>query len=86
MGKPKTETSQLVQRLKKAEENRAWLETHWEELVQSYQDQWIAVHNGRVIASDADQARLFAKLRRDYPDFQLNAVELITSAPLDVII
>jgi len=86
MGKSKTETSQLVQRLKKAEENCAWLETHWEELVQSYQDLWIAVHNGRVITSDADQARLFVKLRRDYPDFQLYAVELITPAPLDVII
>ena len=86
MNKPKPETVQLVQTLKTAEENSAWLESHFQELLKSYQGQWVAVHKGRVVDSDTDRARLFQKLRRDHPDFQVYAVELITSDLLDLIL
>ncbi len=85
MTKTDPEKKQLIQKLKTAEENHAWLQTHGQELLKSYQDQWVAVHKGHVAASDTDRARLFEKLRRDHPDFQLYAVELITSTPLDLI-
>ena len=56
-----------MQRLKKAEENRAWLETHWKELLHSYLGRWVAVHNGNVVATNDGHSGLFEKLRNDHP-------------------
>ena len=86
MSRSKLEKKQLLQRLKKAEENRARLETHWKELLHSYLGRWVAVHNGNVVATNDDHSDLFEKLRKDHPNFQLYAVELITSGPHDLII
>ena len=44
------------------DEDAAWIDEHYDELVTQYPRQWIAVFNKRVIASDRDLKALYGKV------------------------
>ncbi len=62
-----------------------WLQEHFEELLTTYAGRWVAVHAGRVVASDTDHERLLSRLRSDL-NFNLFAIQLITPEPIDLIL
>lgn len=82
---PRLETKQLVLSMKTAEENMVWLQEHFQDLLTTYADRWVAVHEGRVVASDTDRERLLSKLRSD-PNFNVYAIQLVTAEPIDLIL
>jgi ABC-type hemin transport system ATPase subunit len=57
-----------------------WIDEHHEELLAQYSGQWIAVEDGRVIASDPDPMALRAKLSE--PTY--TCVEFVTGKPMVV--
>ncbi len=82
---PRTETKQLILSMKTAEQNMIWLQDHFGDLLATYAGKWVAVHAGRVVASDTDREALLSKLRSD-SDFNVYAIQLITSEPIDLIL
>jgi len=64
------------------EADHVWVNENLETLLEQYPDQWIAVKNGRVIASDPDLAGLLSKL----PEPALTCVEFITREPLEMVL
>ena len=64
------------------EADHVWVNENMKTLLQQYADQWIAVKNGQVIASDPDLAGLLSKL----PDPAHTCVEFITREPLEMIL
>ena len=63
-------------------QDRLWIYDHLEPLLNQYEDQWIAVQNKQVIASDPDFTALLKKLA-DPPH---TSIEFITREPLEMII
>ena len=71
----------LDSELRAFEEDHAWVNENLETLLAQYPDQWIAVKNGQVIASDPDLAGLLSKLSN--PAY--TCVEFITREPLEMV-
>ncbi len=61
-----------------------WLQNHLEELLPRYNGQWVAVDHGEVVANDSDHERLLDKLRAEHLEFQVYAIQLVTSDPIDL--
>ena len=59
-----------------------WVNDHFESLLDKYAEQWIAVKNRRVIASDVDPMLLREKLA----DPAHTCVEFVTSEPLEMLL
>jgi hypothetical protein len=59
-----------------------WINDHLDLLLNQYAEQWIAVQNEQVIASDPDFHALLKKL----PDPGYTCVEFITREPLEMIL
>jgi len=74
--------NQLTNELLAFEADHTWVNENLETLLQQYSDQWIAVKNGQVIASDPDLGGLLSKLR----DPAHTCVEFITHDPLEMIL
>lgn len=64
------------------EGDHAWVNENLETLLGQYADQWIAVKNGQVVASDPDLSGLLSKL----PDPAHTCVEFITREPLEIVL
>jgi len=64
------------------EADHTWVNENLDILLEQYPDQWIAVKDGQVIASDPDLAGLMSKL----PDAAHTCVEFITREPLEMIL
>lgn len=45
----------------------AWIERHVEELVRDHANQWVAVHQGRVVAAGPDLGVVAAAARQAFP-------------------
>lgn len=74
--------SQLTDKLLAFEADYVWINENLETLLEQYAEQWIAVENGQVIASDPDLTGLISKL----PDPAHTCVEFITREPLEMIL
>jgi len=72
------ERRQLVNSMKIAEDNMAWLHDHFQELLGKYAGAWVAVHQKRVVDSDPEREALINRLKSMHSDFQVYAVQLIT--------
>jgi len=75
-------SKQLAEELLAFEKDHVWVSGNLETLLAQYADQWIAVKNARVIASDPDLEGLLSKL----PDPARTCVEFITREPLEMIL
>jgi hypothetical protein len=73
---------QLTDELLAFEADHAWVNENLKTLLEQYADQWIAVKNGQVIASDPDLAGLLSKLS----DPAHTCVEFITREPLEMVL
>lgn len=62
--------------------DHVWVNENLETLLERYADQWIAVRNGQVIASDPDLPPLLSKLA----DPAHTCVEFITREPLEMVL
>jgi hypothetical protein len=71
----------LKEQLRAFEADHVWVSDNFRTLINQYSEQWIAVKNGQVIASDPDFSGLVAKL----PDPSHTCVEFITGEPLEII-
>ncbi len=80
------EAGQLLLSMKNAEDNMRWLQSHIERLLPGYSGQWVAIDHGRVVASDRDRESLLEELRKEHSDFQVCAILLVTSDPIDLIL
>jgi hypothetical protein len=59
-----------------------WIGQHYEELLREYEDEWVAVEGGRVIA----HAPEWSGLKKQLADPANTCVEFITREPLDMIL
>ncbi|MDP8237567.1 MAG: DUF5678 domain-containing protein [Candidatus Hatepunaea meridiana] len=59
-----------------------WISDNLETLLEQYSDQWIAVKNCKIIASDPDLEGLMSKL----PDPPHTCVEYITREPIEMVL
>ncbi|MEW6203139.1 MAG: DUF5678 domain-containing protein [bacterium] len=73
---------QLTKELLAFESDHAWINENLETLLAQYNDQWIGVKNGQVIASAPDLADLLSKLA----DPAHTCVEFITREPLEMVL
>jgi hypothetical protein len=73
---------QLTDELLASEADYLWINENMDALLEKYLNQWIAVKNSRVIASDLDLDKLISKL----PDPNHKCVEFITDEPLGMIL
>jgi len=64
------------------EADHVWVSKNMGTLLEKYADQWIAVKNGQVIASDPDLTGLLNRL----PDPAHTCVEFITREPLEMVL
>jgi len=74
--------SQLTNELLAFESDHVWISENLEMLLEQYADQWIAVKDGKVIASDPDLEGLLSKLS----DPAYTCVEFITPEPLEMVL
>ena len=74
--------SQLTDKLLAFQADHLWISENLETLLKQHAEQWIAVENGQVIASDPDLAGLISKLL----DPAHTCVEFITDEPLEMIL
>jgi len=74
--------NQLTNELLAFEADHVWVSENLETLLKRYTDQWIAVKDGKVIASDPDLAGLLSKLS----DPAHTCVEFITHEPLEMVL
>jgi len=71
---------EIVSQILSASENTRWVSEHMAELRQKYLHKFIAVHNGKIVTSSDDQARLFRILRtKESKNLPVMAIEFITS-------
>jgi hypothetical protein len=73
---------QFTNELLTFESDHAWVNENLERLLEQYVDQWIAVKNGQVVASDPDLSGLLSKL----PDPAHMCIEFITREPLEMVL
>ena len=72
--------NRLTNELRAFEEDHVWASENLELLLSQYADQWIAVQDGQVIASD------LATLQRKLTDPAHTCVEFVTREPLEMIL
>jgi hypothetical protein len=73
---------QLSPGLRAFEADHVWVDTNRDVLLEQYSEQWIAVKNGQVIASDPDLDSLISKL----PDPAHTCVEFLTRELMEVLL
>lgn len=76
------ENERAARELRAFEEDSDWIEEHYQELLAQYPEQWVAVQNKRVIASDPDVTALRAKV----PDLAYTSRAFLTKHDGDVIL
>ena len=74
--------SQLTNELLAFEADHVWISKNLKTLLEQYAEQWVAVKDGKVIASDPELAGLLSKL----PNPAHTCVEFITSEPLEMVL
>jgi len=73
---------QFTNELLAFEDDHVWVNKNLETLLGQYADQWIAVKNGQVVASDPDLSGLLSKLA----DPAHTCVQFITRDPLEMVL
>lgn len=73
---------QLTKKLRAFEADHVWVSERREWLLRQYPNQWIAVKEGRVIASDPD----LLALRSQLSDPAHTCIEFITREPLEMVL
>jgi hypothetical protein len=75
-------SNQFSKELSAFAQDHMWVSDYLESLLDNYAEQWIAVKNRRVIASDVDLMLLREKLA----DPANTCVEFVTREPLEILL
>jgi len=75
-------SNQFSKELRAFADDHVWVSDYLESLLDKYAEQWIAVKNRRVIASDPDLMSLLGKLA----DPAHTCIEFVTREPLEMIL
>ncbi len=75
-------SDELTDELLAFQANHVWVNENLEMLLEQYADQWVAVKDGQVVASDPELTGLLSKLS----DPARTCVEFITSEPLEMVL
>ena len=75
-------SNQWSKEIKAYAEDHKWIRDHLEALLDKYSEQWIAVKNQEVIASDVDLMLLREKLAEPAH----TCVEFVTREPLEMLL
>jgi len=75
-------SNQFNKQLRAFADDHTWVNDHLESLFDEYAEQWIAVKNRRVIASDPNLMSLLGKLA----DPAHTCIEFVTREPLEMIL
>ena len=68
-------------------ENAEWIVSNYEELMTKYNEQWVAVHEGRVLDSDSSRTKLWNRLKKAYTaHLDEIAIEYVTDKPTEMIL
>jgi hypothetical protein len=73
---------ELAEELRKFADDHLWVYENREGLLDQYPEQWVAVKDRRVIASDPDFERLLSKI----PDRAHTCVEFVGRESLEIIV
>jgi len=76
------EAERITQLIQAFEEDCLWIQENYQNLLSLYEDQWIAVLDKQVIASDRDFKKLISKV----PENPRTRFEFITRKPFEAII
>lgn len=71
-----------INELPNFETDHVWIEENMEKILEQYNEQWIAVKNRQIFASDVDLNRLLFNLT----DSAHTCVEYITREPLEMVL
>jgi len=74
--------TRLTEKLAAFGNDHLWIKNNFNSLLKKYENQWIAVKNGNVIANDPDLTSLKTKL----PDPAHTCVEYVTQEPLEMVL
>jgi len=72
----------VLQEMVAFETDQQWISENWTVLLEQYAEQWIAVKNGKVIASDPEFHGLLSKVA----DPAHTCIEFVTREPLEMIL
>ena len=73
--------------LNKYMKNAEWIVSHYEELMTKYNEQWVAVHEGRVLDSASSRTKLWNRLKKAYAaHLDEIAIEYVTDKPMEMIL
>lgn len=77
----------LAQQLKEFEDDVLWLERRSDKLKRKYSDEYVAVHERKVIDHDPSLERLMERLRERYPeDSDKVAVKYISRKKFEMVL
>jgi NADPH-dependent 7-cyano-7-deazaguanine reductase QueF len=74
--------SHRIDELHNFETDHVWIEENMAKILEHYNEQWIAVKNRQIFASDVDLNGLLSNL----PDSAHTCVEYITREPLEMVL
>lgn len=75
-------TNHRINELLNFENDHVWIEDNMEKILEQYNEQWIAVKNRQIFASDVELNGLLSNL----PDSAHTCVEYITREPLEMVL
>ena len=81
-----TEQSKLVESVAVFEQSRSYIDSNREKLLKQYPNRWIAVHKGKVLATDRDLQNLVVTIRKGSVRLEHVAVELLTSEKTPILL
>jgi len=68
---------------RKIAQEEEYFQAQHTQLLQSYQGQYIAMHDGQVIDSDVDELMLYMRIRQQYPLIGI-LIKEVTDTPEDI--
>lgn len=75
-----------IKSLKEFESNQRWLQTHYQEILETHRNRFVAVWRNRVLDSDQDLDALSARVRKKVSGAKGIYIEFMTDQPLEMIL
>lgn len=77
----------IAELISRAEENSKWLSANYGQLIEKYDEKWVAVLDRSVIDYDRDLKSLVARLRKKLDKrYSEVAIEYVTKKPINMVL
>ena len=74
-------SQQIMQLLNEADSDLVWFKEHLEDLKESYDQEFVAIKNGRIVGSDKDVEKLLKELKKKKIDSKNVLIQFVSSIP-----